>query len=106
LTLDLSGLPPALRALLQLALQARSQPPELVNESFVLPHKLRGWTLSHLGWADLRQTIGLIGELLLAVGRLRQRPGVFRATDLLHHMEQMGPRSLPIVSHSPRFWWV
>jgi phospholipid/cholesterol/gamma-HCH transport system permease protein len=98
LTLDLSGLPVELSAPLQLALQAQSLPPELTNSQGVSPEDSTGLVRHYLSWRDLRQTIGFIGELMLAVGRLRQRPGVFRATDLLHHMDQMGPRSLPIVS--------
>jgi phospholipid/cholesterol/gamma-HCH transport system permease protein len=98
LTLDLSNLPVELSAPLHLALQARSQHPELLNAQGVSPKSPAGWFGQHLSWTDLRQTISFIGELLLAMGRLRQRPGVFRATDLLHHMDQMGPHSLPIVS--------
>jgi phospholipid/cholesterol/gamma-HCH transport system permease protein len=98
LTLDLSKLPVELSAPLHLALQARSQHPEPLNAQGVSPENTVGWFGRNLGWTDLCQTVGFTGELLLAMGRLRQRPGVFRATDLLHHMDQMGPRSLPIVS--------
>jgi phospholipid/cholesterol/gamma-HCH transport system permease protein len=98
LTLDLSQLPVEFRAPLQLALQARAQHPDLMNAQGVEPAPPQSWFGRHVSWVDLRQTISFIGELLLAVGRLGQRPGVFRATDLLHHMDQMGPRSLPIVS--------
>jgi phospholipid/cholesterol/gamma-HCH transport system permease protein len=83
---------------LQLALQARAQHPDLMNAQGVEPAPPQSWFGRHVSWVDLRQTVSFIGELLLAVGRLGQRPGVFRATDLLHHMDQMGPRSLPIVS--------
>lgn len=102
LTLDLSQLPAELSAPLHLALLARSQDPEPLTTQAVSPDVAPDdparRLAQYLSWADLRQTIAFIGELLLAIGRLRQRPGVFRATDLLHHMDQMGPRSLPIVS--------
>jgi len=98
LTLDLAGMPAELRAPLQLALQARSHASEVLDSPRPTQAELGLWLGQALSWADLRQTLRFIGELLLAMGRLHHRPGVFRATDLWHHMDQMGPRSLPIVS--------
>lgn len=104
LRLDLSGLPAEISAPMHLALQAHAHPPEDLAANLQSPADLQspaGWAGAFqptLSWADVRQTLSFMGDLVLSIGRLRQRPGVFRATDLLHHMDQMGPRSLPIVS--------
>ncbi|MDR3368530.1 ABC transporter permease [Rhodoferax sp.] len=97
LALDLSALPDAVRAPLHLAAQAQSQPSRAA--SLVQPHDhLPSLIRQSLSWHELRTTIAFVGELLLSIGRLHQRPRVFRLTDLWHQMDEMGPRSLPIVA--------
>jgi len=49
-------------------------------------------------WADLLITVGFVGELLLASLRLLRGRSAMRASDLLHQMDETGPRSLPIVA--------
>jgi len=95
LALDISTLPAAVRAPLRLALQAQSQPLEPARAEADV--SVLGVIRESLSWNELRTTVAFVGELLLSIGRLRQRPRVFRLADLLHQMDEMGPRSLPIV---------
>jgi len=96
LALDISALPDELRAPLHLALQAQSQPLEPARPGTEV--SVLGMIRETLRWDDLRLTLAFVGELLLSVGRLRQKPRVFRWADLLHQMDEMGPRSVPIVA--------
>jgi len=96
LALDISALPDELRAPLHLALQAQSQPLEPVRPAAEL--SVMGVIRESLRWDDLCLTLAFVGELLLSIGRLRQKPHVFRWADLLHQMDEMGPRSVPIVA--------
>lgn len=98
MTLDLGALPAAVSAPLHLAAQAQSQPstpaPVVQSPPDHGPRLIR----QSLSWHELRTTVAFVGELLLSMGRLHQRPRVFRLTDLWHQMDEMGPRSLPIVA--------
>jgi phospholipid/cholesterol/gamma-HCH transport system permease protein len=47
---------------------------------------------------DSRTTLGFIGSLLLAVGRLLRGRSDMRFSDFAWHLDQTGPRSLPIVA--------
>ncbi|MBB1074077.1 ABC transporter permease [Rhodoferax sp. 4810] len=96
LKLDISALPDELRAPLHLALQAQSLPLEPARAEPEV--SLLGVIRETFRWDDLRLTLAFVGELLLSVGRLRQKPRVFRFADLLHQMDEMGPRSVPIVA--------
>jgi len=98
LALDLSALPAAVRAPLLLAVQAQGHPLEARPMRSEAGTSLFSTMVDSLRWSELRTTLAFVGELLLAVGRLGQRPRVFRWTDLLHQMDEMGPRSLPIVA--------
>lgn len=102
LTPDLSALPPALAAPLALALR---QPTLQVPVGPASPQATapesspaRASPSEPSAWAQARITLTFVGEVVLAIGRVRRRPRVFRWADLLHHMDQMGPGSLPIVS--------
>ncbi len=96
LALDISALPDELRAPLHLALQAQSQPLEPAGLEAEL--SVLGVIRESLRWNDLRLTLAFVGEMLLSIGRLRRKPYVFRWADLLHQMDEMGPRSVPIVA--------
>ena len=96
LVLDISALPDELRAPLHLAMQAQSQPLEAARPAAAV--SVLGVIRETLRWDDLRLTLAFVGELLLSVGRLRRKPRVFRWADLLHQMDEMGPRSVPIVT--------
>ena len=98
LTLDLGALPAAVRAPLHLAVQAQGRPLEAAGAKGAGDNGLLGLIRESLSWHELRTTVAFVGELLLSIGRLRQRPRVFRLADLLHQMDEMGPRSLPIVA--------
>ena len=96
LTPDIEALPAAVRAPLHLALQAQTQPLEPKRPEAEVT--VLGVIRDSLRWDDLRLTLAFVGELVLSVGRLRQKPRVFRWADLLHQMDEMGPRSVPIVA--------
>ena len=98
-TLDLSALPSALAAPLALALRqpGRHDPSWAVTTDGLATGPVRAAAQSPSAWAQARTTLGFVGEVVLALGRVRQRPRVFRWADVLQHMDHMGPGSLPIV---------
>lgn len=104
---DIGGLPAWLSGPLALALgQAgqRCEPAASANASpashdlVQLSDPVRAAAPVLSAWAQARTTLGFVGDVVLAVGRVRQRPRVFRWSDVRQHMDQMGPGSLPIVS--------
>ena len=99
-TLDLSALPAALAAPLALALRqpGSHDPSGAVTTDGLATGPVRAAAQSPSAWAQARTTLGFVGEVVLALGRVRQRPRVFRWADVLQHMDHMGPGSLPIVS--------
>lgn len=107
LTVDLSALPPALAAPLALALRQPAvhqptlhEPPGAAPTEDLSPEPAPARTApaAPSAWAQARITLTFVGEVVLAIGRVHRRPRVFRWADVLHHMDQMGPGSLPIVS--------
>ena len=99
-TLDLSALPAALAAPLALALRqpGSHDPSGAVTTDGLATGPVRAAAYSPSAWTQARTTLGFVGEVVLALGRVRQRPRVFRWADVLQHMDHMGPGSLPIVS--------
>jgi phospholipid/cholesterol/gamma-HCH transport system permease protein len=49
-------------------------------------------------WAEAALTLGFIGEVILALGRLLTGRSSLRRADLMQQIDQTGPLSLPIVS--------
>jgi phospholipid/cholesterol/gamma-HCH transport system permease protein len=98
--LDLSALPAALAAPLALALRqpGSHDPSGAVTTDGLATGPVRAAAYSPSAWAQARTTLDFVGEVVLALGRVRQRPRVFRWADVLQHMDHMGPGSLPIVS--------
>ena len=95
--LRLDGLADEVRAALQLALPDLG--PSSVDAAAAAPDTTplpprEGRSV----WADLAITVGFVGELLLACLRLLRGRSAMRASDLLHQMDETGPRSLPIVA--------
>ncbi|HNT37733.1 MAG TPA: ABC transporter permease [Rubrivivax sp.] len=93
--LDLSALPEALRAPLELALPAPGSAVEAVPE-----HVDDGGILGKLraGWEDALQTAAFVGEVVLALSRLLRGKAAMRASDYFRQLDLVGPMSLPIVS--------
>ena len=99
LTLDLGALPISIRAPLALALrQPRLDEAPAPVLPVLAPIATRSASPTPSIWAQTRITLTFVGEVVLAIGRVHRRPRVFRLADLLHHMDHMGPGSLPIVS--------
>ncbi|HSW04603.1 MlaE family ABC transporter permease [Aquabacterium sp.] len=48
--------------------------------------------------SDARRTLGFVGDVLLALGRLLRGRSMMQRSDLAWQIEQTGPRSLPIVT--------
>lgn len=100
---DLGGLPPGMQEILALSLPA---PPD--DQDAAAPRARRrflrrpGW-VTQLGqrasaaWATALVTLGFVGDVILAVGRLLRGRTAMRMADLAWQFEQCGPRSLPIV---------
>lgn len=93
--IDLSALPDALRAPLELALpapgSALEEVPEHVDDAGIFMRLRRQGE-------DALQTATFIGEVTLSLGRLLRGRAVMRASDYFRQLDQAGPLSLPIVS--------
>ena len=86
--LDLAGLPRGLQPLLTLSLPRAEAAPrrgaaDAGDEEAPEP--------------EWRKTLGFVGEMLAALGRLARGRTAMRMSDWLWQIEQTGPRSLPIV---------
>ncbi|HZF80605.1 MAG TPA: ABC transporter permease, partial [Rubrivivax sp.] len=97
LQLDLQGLPPGLQQIMGLSLPADGKP------RTAPPPKQPNW-VARLGagaqdwWRDARLTLGFVGEVLIALGKLLRGKSDLRFADLAWQLDQTGPRSVPIVS--------
>ena len=93
--LVLDSLPEGVKAALDLALPPENAPPDDPPAEPPPPHPVVLW----LGdwWQDARTTLGFLGEVLLALGRLARGRAVMRGSDLARQVDQTGPSSLPIV---------
>lgn len=101
---ELQALPPAVRAALEQAMRTQRQ---TVSETHGTDTPLvnaqeeadsPALVSAHNWWADMRVTLAFLGETVLAIGRARRRPHVLLWEDVLFYMDQMGPRSVPIVA--------
>ena len=102
LALDLQQLPGGLRDILLLALPAATPASASTSSS------RRRWAqpdwVTQVGlwaaaaWADGRQTLKFIGEVLLSLGRLLRGRADMRWADLAWQLDRTGPRSVAIVS--------
>lgn len=92
---DPAGLPAGLRGVLDLAgATAASLAPEAEPDGTLARVGLR----THLARERLSQTLGFVGEFLLATGRLLRGRTAMRGQDLVGQLWACGPASLPIVS--------
>lgn len=105
--IDIGGLPASIKAPLSLALgqvshlgapAAASSANPTHHDGAQVPDSARASAPVPSAWVQARITLSFVGDVVLAVGRVRERPRVFRWSDVRHHMDQMGPSSLPIVS--------
>ncbi len=94
-TLVLDSLPEGVQAALDLALPAENAPHDTVPPEPAPGNPLVRWLREW--WADARTTIGFLGEVLLALGRLARGRTMMRWSDLARQVDQTGPSSLPIV---------
>ena len=94
-TLVLDSLPEGVQAALDLALPPEDAPQDSVptepEPTNPMARWLRDW------WLDARTTLGFLGEVLQALGRLARGRAVMRGSDLARQVDQTGPSSLPIV---------
>lgn len=95
--LDLQGLPAGLQQIMSLSLPADDAPPpaataERPNWVARVGGSAKDW------WRDAQLTLGFVGEVLLALGRLLRGKSDLRFADLAWQLDQTGPRSVPIVS--------
>jgi len=60
-------------------------------------------TLEYIGisvaesWVDLKEVIRFLGVVVTAVGRVLMRPLNFRFTSVVHHLDRVGFRAVPII---------
>ena len=100
ITLDTTGLPPAVGSAMALAWQATQSSERISPPTPPTPEwgvQVLASVGQALSWPQARLTLTFIGEVCLTTVRLLRRRAVFRGADLLHQMDHMGPRSLPIV---------
>ncbi len=98
-TLDTSSLPAAVRASIDLAWQA-TQAQDKRAPSVSSPDTLEQlslWVGQALSWAQAKLTVTFIGEVCITLWLWLRGRAIYRRSDLLHQMDHMGPRSLPIV---------
>ena len=93
--LDPAGLPAGLRGVLALAGATAAPLATDVEPDGTLA---RVGLRTHLARERLSQTLGFVGEFLLATGRLLRGRTAMRGQDLLQQLWACGPASLPIVS--------
>ncbi len=94
-TLVLDALPEGVKAALDLALPPQNAPPDDVPADPAPAHPVTRWLREW--WQDARTTLGFLGEVLVALGRLARGRAVMRGSDLARQVDQTGPSSLPIV---------
>jgi phospholipid/cholesterol/gamma-HCH transport system permease protein len=71
-------------------------PPEPRPNSIIATLESVGRTMAAVG-ADLVQLAQMLGSLLVAVKRVALRPTTFRFTSMVHHLERVGWRAVPII---------
>lgn len=97
--LNTTHLPEAARASIDLAWQA-TQTQDTRTTRASAPHsieKISLWVGQALSLAQARLTVTFIGEVCITLWLWLRGRAIYRRTDLLHQMDHMGPRSLPIV---------
>lgn len=97
LTLDKSGLPEGINALLNLAESVPETDharPHLQHDSFL--EDVGIFTLRSAG--GLAQGVEFIGDVILSLGRLVRGRAQFRPADLILTIQRTGPNALPVVS--------
>lgn len=100
ITLDTSGLPPAMGSAIALAWQATPSS-ERIPPSTPAPSDWGVQVLTSVGqalsWTQAQRTVTFIGEVCITLWSWLRGHAIYRRSDLLHQMDHMGPRSLPIV---------
>jgi phospholipid/cholesterol/gamma-HCH transport system permease protein len=95
--LDVVGLPDRYRDLVHEASQAnRPQPapanPDLVDTFIVLLRRA-----GNLFLRDILLNLQMFGQLTVALGRVIANPRRFRLTSMVHHLDRVGWRAVPII---------
>ncbi len=75
--------------------QTLSPPPHRPN-SIIATLESVGRTMASAG-SDLVQLAQMLGSLLVALKRVALRPTTFRFTSMVHHLERVGWRAVPII---------
>lgn len=87
-----AGLPEGLGDVLQLARPGIVAPDEVVAEPLPAPVRAVRQALH-----EARQTVAFVGEVILALAHWSRGKAKVRGRDVLHQLDQTGPRSAPIV---------
>lgn len=87
-----AGLPEGLGDVLQLARPGIVAPDGVVAEPLPAPVRAVRQALH-----EARQTVAFVGEVILALARWSRGKARVRGRDVLHQLDQTGPRSAPIV---------
>jgi phospholipid/cholesterol/gamma-HCH transport system permease protein len=95
--IDVVGLPDRYSVLVNEAHQANRKQPEpkggdLVDNAAMLIRRTAG-----LFVRDILMIFQMFGQLVVALGRVCARPRTFRFTSMVHHLDRVGWRAVPIV---------
>jgi phospholipid/cholesterol/gamma-HCH transport system permease protein len=75
----------------------RAPPPSPLKESGIVAGvAMIGRSMVQAGH-DLTAIVGMLGAVILAAGRVFRRPRSFRITSVVHHLERVGWRAVPII---------
>ena len=71
-------------------------PPASVPSNLTVALEAIGISVSQIG-GTLKDIIGMLGAVVVSMGRVLIHPGQFRLTSLVHQLEQVGWRAVPII---------
>jgi phospholipid/cholesterol/gamma-HCH transport system permease protein len=75
----------------------RAPPPPPANENAIIAGvAMVGRSMVQAG-QDLTAIVGMLGAVIVAAGRVIRHPRSFRITSVVHHLERVGWRAVPII---------
>jgi phospholipid/cholesterol/gamma-HCH transport system permease protein len=91
------GLPERFRGLINEAHQSNRKLPDAPDEHVLASAIAQLWRAFGLVTHDLLRYVEMFGPLVLATSRVLIRPRSFRLTSMVHHIERVGWRAVPII---------
>ncbi len=95
--IDVVGLPPRYNDLVHEAQQSNRKQPEAPSEDIVDTAAMLLRRAGRMFLRDITLTVQLFGQLVMAILRIARNPRTFRFTSMVHHLDRVGWRAVPIV---------